>query len=627
MSNSTVAEKQARDTDNMVIDAITSAMKDGDAAVRCLAAKVLGKMRAKGVLEPLSGLLKDPDPDVRCDAAAAIGEIGDRDAASHIVHLLKDEDPFVRISAIRALAVIGDSIAIEPLIKCMISTPDFQYSMGEISGDYRWEIKERAVDALGRIKGKRVVEALIEALQFDEDVDMMLETVLRSLIRSGEMTGIETVSVFLRDYDTPIRRKAARAFTHAEGREAISYIREALTDEDSVVKTNAIEVIGRLGGENEIIPCMLLLKDSDPDVRIKAAEAIVKIGAEKTVSYILPLLKDRAINVRIKVIELLGDAAATDCVEPLISALEDDDERVCRGALLSLSKIGGKEVVPPLILMLKDKGRAKTLRAYVLFAFMKIKTTDCLQAIIEIVKDKGEDAGIRQKAIESMAAFDEKMVIENIPFLLEESDDLIKRGLARILRGFTDSKSVETLLSLLNDENEIVKIEAGISLAYNGNDMGMDILPQSIGYITGLCDAFKNVRTERAQGWLVECLKNENGLIRQSALRAIGHSEDKEAVIPIINMLGEEDEDVRREAVMALGCLSDGRALETLVASLYDHERFANLRSYIAVSLSRIDADESKRLLLDILKDKEKKEYRWIALEALGEIYSSQLWR
>src|SRR3990172_1099174 len=314
-STDTSADAQRLSYMKIVVEAVITAMRNGDERTLCCAARSLGKLKAKDAVKHLVGYLKYPDPDVICDAASALGKIGERESTPHLVQLLKDEDGLVRMCAIQALADIGDSLAVEPLIQSMNSTAGFPVVLGELSGDYQWEIRERAAKALGKIKDQRVVQGLIDMLK-NEDADMM---------QQGDRKGIEAVALYLKDPDAGIRRKASSAFIYAEDVAAIDYIKDALVDEDISVKCNAIEAIGNIGNEKDALLLVLLLKDSDIDVRKIAAEVMVKIIGEKAVKYILPLLSDKDRGIRKKAVELLTNIGSAACVDPLINILKDPD--------------------------------------------------------------------------------------------------------------------------------------------------------------------------------------------------------------------------------------------------------------------------------------------------------------
>jgi len=614
-------------------EGIIEAMKAGDGRTRCFGAKALGRLKVNIAVHTLIEYLDDEDPDVRCDAAAVLGELSDPQAVPALIQSMDDGDGAVRICAIQALGKIGSPVAVEPLIHAMVSPGSFPYMLGELSGDYRWEIREKAAESLGKLRDPRSVIALTEFLS-DEDADLMLETVFRSLIQSGDPGGKEAVALYLKDPDPRIRRKAVRAFSHSGDEEMPDYLRDLLADGDSVVRGSVIESIGNTGSEKDIIPLILLLKDEDSDVRIKAAEAIYKINKEKAIKHLFVLLHDPVSDVRKKIIGLLGETGSGECVEALIHLLAEKDDGVCGEAILALGRIGNDMAAPSLKALVKGR-RSEVLRSRALFALGKIGGLEGLEIVSDILIDKGEDKEIKRMALQVLPMFDQEAILNRVGKILNTgADDLVRRGVARIFRNFEDHESDKTLLFFLrSDENEDVRREAALSLAYRGNDAGMDTLNSLIDsclssagegglkIIGDVCDAIREIRTEQAVNLLLKCASSQNPAFRCFAVRAIGKTGNRAMIDTVEDLLTDDDKDVRREAVIALGRLGDRKSIVPLISSLSDLERFNDLRNEIAIACKGIDMEMTTELLLDFLMDTEKKEYHWVAIETLVMIY------
>ncbi|MBI3399309.1 MAG: HEAT repeat domain-containing protein [Deltaproteobacteria bacterium] len=650
-SADTSADAQRLSYMKIIVEALITAMGNGDERILCCAARFLGKLKAKDAVKHLVEYLKYPDPDVICDAASALGKIGEKESTPHLVQLLKDEDGLVRMCAIQALSDIGDSLAVEPLIQSMNSTVSFPVILGELSGDYQWEIRERAAKALGKIKDQRAVQALIEILK-DEDADMMLGTIFKSLVQQGERKGLEAAASYLKDPDISIRRKASKAFIYTNDTIALDYLKEALVDEDTVVKCNAIEAIRNIGSGKDTLIFVLLLKDKDVDVRKTAAEAIVKIDGKKAVRHILPLLHDVSSDVRRMAVELLGSVGGIDCIGPIINMLKDSDSEVCGSAITLLGRLKDSRGVNPLITILRDKEKDKMLRSKAILALADtcsrmpapasskqgyqagIGEAEGLGAVLEIMMNRQEDLHLRQMTFKLLKNFDKQMVVDNISKTCPRmplsgvgnaDNEFVQLELARSLRDFNDAKSEDMLLELMNSENEAIKREAVLSLTYRGNEAALDIL---VSMITGedrdaikeACDAIKNIKNEKALNLLINFMASQDAAVRYSAVKAIGYTWNKDVVPAVIGLLKDDNKDVRREAVIVLGKLSDKRGLAPLVSVLYDYERFNDMRKEIAISCMDIDTAAAIRLIVGTLNDQSKKDCHWAAIEALSEI-------
>jgi len=64
--------------------------------------------------------------------------------------------------------------------------------------------------------------------------------------------------------------------------------------------------------------------------------------------------------------------------------------------------------------------------------------------------------------------------------------------------------------------------------------------------------------------FLLECLKEENFIVRREAIIALRTSKNKQAVKPLIEALRDKHRDVRRNAAITLGEIGDVKAIEPL---------------------------------------------------------------
>lgn len=80
----------------------------------------------------------------------------------------------------------------------------------------------------------------------------------------------------------------------------------------------------------------------------------------------------------------------------------------------------------------------------------------------------------------------------------------------------------------------------------------------------------KEIGDERAEGRLIEALKDEDYDVRLCAIDILGEIGSSKAVEPLIAILGYEDEYVRKLTAQALGMIGDTRAIEPLDKLLDD---------------------------------------------------------
>lgn len=117
-------------------DALLTVLKEGGPET-AYAARLLGRLKAPGAVEPLIQYLQDPTAPARRDALWALGQIGDKAAAEVVGKDLYHDSPDVRADAAAALAAIGTDKQHEPL--------------DALKGDYYRRVREAADTALSRL--------------------------------------------------------------------------------------------------------------------------------------------------------------------------------------------------------------------------------------------------------------------------------------------------------------------------------------------------------------------------------------------------------------------------------------------------------------------------------------------
>ncbi|HEY3288637.1 MAG TPA: HEAT repeat domain-containing protein [Anaerolineae bacterium] len=164
-------------------------------------------------------------------------------------------------------------------------------------------------------------------------------------------------------------------------------------------------------------------------------------------------------------------------------------------------------------------------------------------------------------ACDPIVALGASVVDRLIPLLGEAKNHpfAVRCNTIRALRRIGDLRAVEPLMSLLQDTDNMIRIEAA----------------QALG---GLKDA-------RAVPSLIALLGHGYAL-SSAAARALGLIGDSQAVEPLIKMLDDYYECGREAAAEALGYLHDQRAIAPLVQTLHDDDHA--MRKLAADALERI---------------------------------------
>jgi len=181
-------------------------------------------------------------------------------------------------------------------------------------------------------------------------------------------------------------------------------------------------------------------------------------------------------------------------------------------------------------------------------------------------------------------------------------------------------RAAEALIAVLNDDSELVRSEAAISLGELGCALAIEPL------VAGIDDASSLVRqaATKALGVLAfdaafaplkAALAHDQADVRFCAASAITVFGAERAVEPLLGALGDADGEVAGAVALALGELGDARAIEPL-AELLDHSD-TRAQFDAAYALTELGDDRGYTRLAAQLADND---LAWDAIEALERI-------
>ncbi|MEQ1719989.1 MAG: HEAT repeat domain-containing protein [Nitrosomonas sp.] len=225
----------------------------------------------------LLGFLQHGNRDIRCEAIAALGALKPADAVQPLLDALKDTDEYVRIYAIRALGnfdlLSNESIAEH--LHLFLQNDDKQ-------------IREVAVETLGKLKAKQAVDELKRLLQEDR---------------------------------SDIRSKAATALGHIGEKAALPALRAAL--KDKAIEKEVILALGFLGNSSAISDLHeVLCGDAyTHDARFSAAISLLRLRDSTVIPDIANMIMTNDLSYLSERMELIG--AMANLGETAVSGLID----------------------------------------------------------------------------------------------------------------------------------------------------------------------------------------------------------------------------------------------------------------------------------------------------------------
>ncbi len=492
------------------------------------------KMEKNRDVNGLVRALKHKDVNVVGGAARALIGIGPP-AVESLIHALRDEDPRVRIIAVSILGRIGDARAVEPLVGMF--------------RDQFFKVGEEAVSALAAI-GEPAVETVIRALQ---------------------------------DMDPIVRYLAVDALKSIGSKRAVEPLIQAQKDGNRDVRSAVAVALGTIGDPRAVDALSQALRDEDKGVRFEAAKALVKVG-EPTIPFV-KAFENGDIELRKKLEAVLGELGWMP-KNPTEQAYYWIATR--RWELLTGL---GKDAVEPLLLAMSHYD----LRNETMKVLGKIGDTRAIDPIIQVALSQYNNWGIVGQSVSALT----EMAMRDIgPIVhaLQNKDGRVQGLAARVLGEVHDISAVEPLLQALETENYEARSRVIEALGKIGDARVVEPLIRELkhpywGIRKSAIEVLNNLNDTTAFQPLIQTIKDDNKDIRKIAIKTLmkllktadlytQHIEyhtkglQKKAEVelllgPLIQALKDPDNDVRKEAALALGEISDLRAAEAMIEWLF----------------------------------------------------------
>jgi HEAT repeat protein len=201
----------------------------------------------------------------------------------------------------------------------------------------------------------------------------------------------------------------------------------------------------------------------------------------------------------------------------------------------------------------------------------------------------------------------------------KQSTDLVVKNIAN-LEEFYDSNSLISIYNycLMNIEDADVLIQVIKYLDSYKNQATLAILLELLQIKVDVNDnnndnlvnirvmcikAIANYKDYSTVGALVDCMnnKNEHYKVRLACADALGRIGDRYAVVPLIDVIEDEEEKsvyLKESATSALGMLGDVRAIDPLISILESKQgfldKFSFLKEKIVEALGKLNLDNKK---------------------------------
>ncbi|HSA95734.1 MAG TPA: HEAT repeat domain-containing protein [Acidobacteriota bacterium] len=369
------------------------------------------------------------------------------------------------------------------------------------------------------------------------------------------------------------------------------------------IRWAAVTAVGRLGDYRVID---LLLKAAEDAEWIVRTQAVTELMAKvrdiiarrdprlaRILIYMFALDNDEIVDLAMAGFQELGGA----CVDWLNEALRNPSPNIRANAARTLGRMKSQGSTPYLVELLQDESSA--VRASATEALGRIGNRASIEPLVVMVQDNVED--VQETAVTALVGFGKAATVPILNALTRERDKFALRAFLNALGRIGDPKSIPALISYLRSSYFIVRQTAAAALVR----FGAIIIPHllaALSFNASDIEALKRdacdrehpelqLRAIKALGGLedhraVSLLKElvEKGLPdiqeaasqalsligcaawgRCCALRVLGDVGDKTIVPAILPSLKDDSDNVRFEAVRALGKLGGDVAVTQLV--------------------------------------------------------------
>ncbi|MGI8503026.1 MAG: HEAT repeat domain-containing protein [Hassallia sp.] len=354
-------------------------------------------------------------------------------------------------------------------------------------GDFqqRWEIAKVFV-RLGNV----AITRLIEILQDEDAEDDLRWYAVRILGDLKNPIAIASLVEFLKSSENEELKAIAAGALGQIGQSAIAALSELLTEEDTRVL--AVRSLSYIRQTKIIAPLLTVVQDPLVEVRAIAIEALSSFHDPRVPPILLKALNDVAGAVRREAV--LGLSVRSDLhqeldlVRKLQPRLHDFDLEVAQAAAIALSRMGSDEAAQHLFLVLISPLTPIKLQIEIIRALSWMKTSSSLEYLqqafdqlsletlwlkIVTVLGRVSDSTLTEKATVILLS----IVRSQHPAVEIAS---IKSAIALSLGQLGNIKAIEPLISLLTDNNQLVRLHVVAALKNLAPETAYQQLQQSL---------------------------------------------------------------------------------------------------------------------------------------------------
>ena len=534
--------------------------------------------------------LRNEDSSMRRKAAQELSA-GDERAIYPLILALRDENPGVQDAAIRSLIAIGGEVAaymIIPLLR------DDSYL-------------RNTAQLILRDLGPVAVPMLYPLLKDKDDDIRTFALDLMGDIRDD--VDIDNVLPLTKDPNPNVRASAIRCIGLLGRSDAASYVEKALEDEEWVAFT-ALDTLGQIKADESVDAIVALLDNDSPAIRIAALEtlgsigspvasgallnhilsasdeeekslavkSLVKIGITPSMSEVsdllLNMMREASWDDKLIAIQGLVDLKEHRAIPMIIDvtgaldeSVPDDDEKLMRIKQI-MEGFGNSDAYAEVLQDNDIKFKGKVIAAELAG---KSRSKNAVPALIEQLDTDIRD--LRRAAAHSLGLIGTDEARLALIGLVSDPESNVRKMAITCLGFVPHPDSFDPLLKRLYEEpfNDVIE------------EIVKSLLKVNPGSLYEHLDGFKSQIREAVGRFasdldiLLRLSHDADTTVKLSAISSLAELADKKASDRIVETIHDDDPEVRRTAVIALGSMEIGQ--ENLKPLLLDKDMWVRVHA------------------------------------------------
>jgi HEAT repeat protein len=527
--------------------ALVRALEHPDPEVAMFAAGILGKMRDPTVVTHLVRMVSHDDINVAQAAIDSLAQLRAPGAVEALLGVL-DRDPWLRFAAVHALGRIGDARAVRGLLPLI-----------DEEG-----IGEAVVDALGDIGSIDAIDRLARLLRGSADAESFfacLTAVGRALRRQpdeDQLRCIQAWSALAGPAGAAVRSSLYRVLSQETGRRdareaAIGVVRALRLRElyDAVVQATRdsalwdVALFSAVCIGPELEPALVAaFSSSDDRVKRFACVAVGVLRLTTLSPHVALLVTDPQPATRAAAIAAVARVSHAPALAAVVRALDDESDDVHVGALVALSRMDAAAVTWAFKSHLPPTKRAIRGALDVMHAnphpAQRALIEGCLAAA---------DPALRRAAVIALSAQVTPGAIDDLVPMLGDVAAQVRREVVHALARSRHPRARDLLVAQLESDPD-TRADAACALGELGDPCATPALLEQFGAASpvarlAILDALAELAELSATPLFVRLLTDEDAEVRRTAVVALGRLGTKSALGYVASAAGDSSWEVR----------------------------------------------------------------------------------